>query len=228
MLRRISISNIVFRKASIKYQEYWQLVNNKPDGPTETYLCSYLVDWKNQTGWEFREHIKQPMEVFTEKELMWNNSMIRKDLTKMVKDLLGTKTIKKVICFGLGDFCRTAPEWYKRKHESWNEASDVKEITGSIIQHSMARTIAQTCQVNGIVPSLLTQDPNYTGVAAKILTERGFKVVGPHGAGGFAEVDEDSIVISAFPAAPVKQIIADLTRPALIFTTGFDVFNDSQ
>lgn len=53
-------------------------------------------------------------------------------------------------------------------------------------------------------------------------------VRGYYGVGGFAEIDEDSIVISAFAAAPVKQIIADLARPALIISTGFKVFNSNE
>lgn len=67
----------------------------------------------------------------------------------------------------------------------------------------MALTIAQLCRGNETV-LLLAQDPEYTEVAKEILTEKEFKIVGPHGAGGFAEIDEESIVISPFAAAPVK------------------------
>ncbi|KAJ5624339.1 hypothetical protein N7510_000648 [Penicillium lagena] len=91
----------------------------------------------------------------------------------------------------------------------------------------MALTIAQLCRGNETLP-LLAQDPEYTEVAEDILTKKGFKIVGTHGAGGFAEIDEDSIIISPFAAAPVKQIIADLARPVLIISTGFDVFNSNE
>ncbi|KAJ5945355.1 hypothetical protein N7516_005523 [Penicillium verrucosum] len=40
----------------------------------------------------------------------------------------------------------------------------------------------------------------------------------PYGA-GFAEIDEELILISAFAATLVKQIIADLARPMLIIST---------
>ncbi|KAJ5163703.1 uncharacterized protein N7500_005533 [Penicillium coprophilum] len=100
---------------------------------------------------------------------------------------------------------------------------------GSMIQHSMALTITQLCCGNKIEPlPLLTQDPDYTEAAETILTKKGFKIVGLYGAGGFAEIDEESIVISPFAAAPVKQIIADLARPILIISTGFDVFNSNE
>ena len=91
----------------------------------------------------------------------------------------------------------------------------------------MALTIAQLCRGNETVP-LLAQDLEYTEVAEEILTKKEFKIVGTHGAGGFAEINEESIVISAFAAAPAKQIIADLARPVLIISTGYDVFNSNE
>lgn len=167
------------------------------------------------------------MQVFDEKDLLWQNSTTCKHLAALVQDLLGTNTVKKVLCFGLGDFCRSAPEWLKKQSDSWDGTSDVKNLMGCMIQHSMALTIAQLCRGNETA-LLLAQDPDYTEVAEKILTKKEFKIVGPHGAGGFAEIDEESIVISPFVAAPVKQIIADLARPVLIISTGFNVFNSNE
>jgi len=167
------------------------------------------------------------MQVFDEKHLLWQNSKTCKHLAALVRDILGTNTVKKVLCFGLGDFCRTAPEWLKKQHDSWDENSEVKNVMGYMIQHSMALTIAQLCRGNKTLP-LLAQDPDDTEVAEDILTKKEFKIVGPHGAGGFAEIDEESIVISPFTAAPVKQIIADLARPMLIISTGFEVFNYNE
>lgn len=167
------------------------------------------------------------MQVFEEKDLLWQNSTTCKQLAALVQDLIGTNTVKKVLCLGLGDFCRSAPEWLKKQHGSWDETSDVENVMGCMIQHSMAITIAQLCRGNETV-LLLAQDPDYTELAEYILTKKEFKIVGPHGAGGFAEIDEESIVISAFAAAPVKQIIADLARPMLIISTGFNVFNSNE
>ena len=199
----------------------------QPNGPIETYLCSYIVDWSNQTARNFRELITQPIRVFNEKDLLWQNSKTCKHLAALVQDLLSTNTVKKVLCFGLGDFCRSAPEWLKKQHDSWDENSEVKNVMGCVIQHSMALTIAQLCRRNETVP-LLAQDPEYTKVAEEILTKKEFKIVGTHGAGGFAEIDEESIIISPFAAAPVKQIIADLARPVLIISTGFEDFNSNE
>ncbi|KAL1852295.1 hypothetical protein Plec18170_006021 [Paecilomyces lecythidis] len=214
-------------KPYVKYQGYWQLVNTQPNGPIGTYLCSYIVDWSNQTARNFRELIPQPIQVFDEKDLLWQNSTTCKHLASLIQDLLGTNTMRKVLCFGLGDFCRSAPEWLKEQHESWDNTSDVENVVGRMIQHSMALTIAQICRRNETV-QLFAQDPDYTEVTEEILTKKEFKIVGPHGAGGFAEIDDESIVISAFAAAPVKQIIADIARPVLIISTGFNVFNSHE
>ena len=167
------------------------------------------------------------MQVFEKKDLLWQNSTTCKQLAALVQDLIDINTVKKVICFGLGDFCRSAPEWLKKQHDSWDETSDVENVMGCMIQHSMALAIAKLCRGHETVP-LLAQDPDYTETAEKILTKKEFKIVGRHGAGGFAEIDEESIVISAFAAAPVKQIIADLTHPMLIISTGFNVFNGNE
>jgi hypothetical protein len=167
------------------------------------------------------------MQVFEEKDSMWQNSKTCMHLAALVQDLLGTNTVKKVLCFGLGDFCRTAPEWLKKQHDSWDETSEMKNVMGSMIQHSMALTIAQICRGTKTM-TLLAQDPDYSEVAEEILTKKEFKIVGTHGAGGFAEIDDESIIVSPFAAAPVKQIIADLARPMLIISTGFDVFNSNE
>jgi hypothetical protein len=186
-----------------------------------------MVDWSNRTARDFRELIADPSQVFDEKDYLWQNSITCKRLAALVQDLLGTNIVKKVLCFGLGDFCRSAPEWLRKQHDSGDGTSDVKNVMGCMIQHSMALTIAQICCGNGTI-SLHAQDPEYTSAAEEILTKKNFKIVGHHGAGGFAEIDEESIVISAFAAAPVKQIIADLARPALIISTGFEVFNSNE
>lgn len=167
------------------------------------------------------------MQVFDEKHLLWQNSKTCKDLTALVQGVLGTKIVKKVLCFGLGDFCRSAPEWLKKQYDSWDEDLEVENVMGCMIQHSVALTIAQLCRGNETLP-LIAQDPEYTEVAEDILAHKEFKIIGTHGAGGFAEIDEDSIIISPFAAAPVKQIIADLARPVLIISTGFEVFNSNE
>ncbi|KAL3424157.1 hypothetical protein PVAG01_03438 [Phlyctema vagabunda] len=98
-----------------------------------------------------------------------------------------------------------------------------------MVQHSIALTLADVCRMcTGTTIRLLAQDPDYTVKSQKILTENGFEIVGQFGAGGFSEIDGESIVLSPFPSAPVKQILADTARPALVISDGFGAFNDHE
>lgn len=112
---------------------------------------------------------------------------------------------------------------------SSSENVEVDFVRGSMSQHSIALTIAQICcgsAENEV--QLLAQDPDYTDKAKEMLGKNGFSIVGEFGAGGFAEIDDNSVVFSAFVEAPLKQIIADIARPALIISTKFETFNDSE
>ncbi|KAJ5475381.1 hypothetical protein N7539_008447 [Penicillium diatomitis] len=112
----------------------------------------------------------------------------------------------------------------KQNHGSWKKEMDVEEVTSRVIQHAMALTTAGICKGDRSV-QLHTQDPDYSKATRKLLTRKGFKVVGIHGAEEFVEIDEETIVISPFTAAPIKQIIADLGCPVLILCTGPGTFN---
>ena len=58
------------------------------------------------------------------------------------------------------------------------------------------------------------QDPLYTPVDEQVLSSEGFAVVDDPRA--FLEVDEASVVICLASDIPVKQIIADIARPAIL------------
>lgn len=105
------------------------------------------------------------------------------------------------------------------------EVAEAGFVRDSMLQHSMALTMAEVC---GHHTQLLTQDPDYTTEAKERLEGKGFSVIGQFGAGGFAEINNTSVVFSVFVEAPRKQIVADIARPLLIITTGFEVLNDSE
>lgn len=58
------------------------------------------------------------------------------------------------------------------------------------------------------------QDPIYTSVDEQVLCEAGFTVVDDPRA--FLEVDEASVVIAISADIPIRQIIADIARPAIM------------
>lgn len=58
------------------------------------------------------------------------------------------------------------------------------------------------------------QDPEYSEVDKAVLREHGITVL--EDPQGFLDVDEGSVVLSFSPNVPVKQIVADIARPAMI------------
>ncbi|KAI2624057.1 hypothetical protein GGS21DRAFT_532788 [Xylaria nigripes] len=109
-------------------------------------------------------------------------------------------TIDKVICFGLG-----------------NDIARLNMI--ELSQYPAALTIREYLEKRfGHKVRLLTQDPAYDANSMAVLEQHGFEVVGEHGIEGLLMVDENSFVISIQPTACIKQVIADLARPAVFIT----------
>jgi hypothetical protein len=147
--------------------------------------------------------------------------------TSQFRALLGgdanAKKITRIVCFGLGNLTSKPLDWWRiqndsRSKDEWESENSVVEA--ALIQHAIALTmvaVIRSCaEARDMGLRLLTQDPDYSNETKDMLQKMGFEVIGEYGAGGFAELDENSVVFSAFTKAPVKQIITDLTRPAAI------------
>ncbi|KAK3299602.1 uncharacterized protein B0H64DRAFT_389125 [Chaetomium fimeti] len=61
----------------------------------------------------------------------------------------------------------------------------------------------------------LVQDPGYGDLEKHVLGSMGVQV-SDHPIRGFLEVDSETVVVSIAPQIPVKQIITDISSPALI------------
>lgn len=88
----------------------------------------------------------------------------------------------------------------------------------SITQHALILTIINVLQRKGFTVDgdirCYTQDPVYTDVDRAVLESHGIHVLeDPH---GFLEVDDSSVVISFSPNVPVRQIVTDVARPAIM------------
>jgi hypothetical protein len=223
------------RKPRIKFQEYWNLVDSKPDGPPETYHCTYLVDWENQSVRNYDEPIENLRSLFDAKQQQWDRSMTCEAFALHFRRLLEGNgevgRVTKIVCFGLGDLHFKPPDWWRIQNEALPEDKrelEISVVEGAMVHHAIALTmanIARSCANPGEGGvRLLTQDPAYCDDTKEILRDIGFEVVGEYGAGGFAEVDHETITFSPFTKAPVKQIIADLARPLVMIdvknTTG--------
>jgi hypothetical protein len=232
----------VLRKPCVNFQEYWHLVRSQPDGPAEIYNCTYIIEWINQTRQNYEGPIPNARELLGSGRKRWEESQIYSAFVSQFRELLvksvengATKKVTKLICFGLGDLNFKPQDWWRIQNNAKGKEEQQLEtsaIEGPVIHHAVALTIAnviRSCVKQGDKKlRILTQDPQYSAKTKVLLQELGFEVVGDHGAGGFAELDNESIVFSAFAKAPVNQIIADLARPIAIICprkTGADIYN---
>ncbi|KIE03590.1 hypothetical protein MAJ_00121, partial [Metarhizium majus ARSEF 297] len=137
---------------------------------------------------------------------LWEQGKDWADLKERIRPHLSTlpMTIDKIIGFGLGVLtmeasCNDDDGWVKRCSE----------------QHALMLTLAKMLQEHtGNSVKCFAQDPAYSNTCKDILGKRDVDIV--HGDTGFLLVDENSIVLSISPNVPVRQVIADLTRPAMM------------
>ncbi|KJK81980.1 hypothetical protein H634G_03244 [Metarhizium anisopliae BRIP 53293] len=137
---------------------------------------------------------------------LWQQGKDWADLKERIRPHLSTlpMTIDKIIGFGLGVLtmeagCNDDDGWVKRCSE----------------QHALMLTLAKMLQEHtGNSVKCFAQDPAYSNTCKDILGKRDVEIV--HGDTGFLLVDENSIMLSFSPTVPVRQVIADLARPAMM------------
>lgn len=113
------------------------------------------------------------------------------------------RRIDKIIGFGLGEMSSiTGP------------CGLPEEGRGrTCMQHALVLSLARLLETRtGVKVECLVQDPGYTSRCKEALAAKGIKVAEPET--GFLLVDDATLVFSVSPNVPVRQIIADLARPA--------------
>ncbi|EGD92384.1 hypothetical protein H112_00046 [Trichophyton rubrum D6] len=141
----------------------------------------------------------------------WESSDICLQLRAALKDIKLPQNliINEIVAFACGSISgdRKGPSdayWAARSRER------------SSYQHPMLRTLQGCHEVQ-----CFAQNPIYTSVDSKVLGEAGITIVAD--LEGFLQVDDAAVVVSLYPNAPVKQVVADISRPAVII---WDVFTD--
>ncbi|KAI0121896.1 hypothetical protein F4814DRAFT_445846 [Daldinia grandis] len=114
--------------------------------------------------------------------------------------------INKIVCIGLGNFI--APEIDE----------DNPGLALSMLRHAAVVTVAKTLFKRfGRQIQIFAQDVNYTPDCAAVLFRKGFSIVGRYGAGGLAEIDDKTFVFAPPSDLCVKEIVADIAKPAAMF-----------
>ncbi|KAL2869688.1 SRR1 family protein [Aspergillus lucknowensis] len=132
---------------------------------------------------------------------VWEESEVWGQIEATLVCVASTINIKKIVGFACGTM--VFPE--DTPYFSYNSA----------FQHAFlvtAQRLLQRRHANEVF--CYVQDPAYTERDQSVLEAHGIKVVDDPE--GFLEVDESSLVFSCAPNVPVKQIIADIARPAVI------------
>ncbi|KAI1321565.1 hypothetical protein F5Y16DRAFT_413697 [Xylariaceae sp. FL0255] len=219
----VSVKNPLFGvetpiwRPCVIFLDFWNITLVRQEiEKKSTWHCPCLVGWENDTRHKFDGLIKNVEPRLQLAKQIWRDSNSCRLFKAQLKRVLRDRKITKVLCFGLGDLHRRLSP---RSRQELNRSEDIDH---SLVQHVVALTIAEVAQsLNGDV-RLLAQDPKYVEETKALLHKEGFETIGPFGAGGFAEIDEESIVFSAYMPVPLKQILADIARPVLIITNGVD------
>ncbi|KAI1801463.1 hypothetical protein F4811DRAFT_564000 [Daldinia bambusicola] len=208
---------------TVLFKQYWRLVYADDGEDPETYSCSYLIQWENRAALDSRGLIENSRSLFAENKRLWDNSITCDSFKPLIRKLLYGRKISNIVCFGIGDICRHPPEWWRLGHGPDWQQTEAALMASRVMQYSMILSVANEIRsITGDAVRILTQDPEYVDETTEILKENGFEVVGQFGAGGFAEVDEESIVFDAFACAPIKQVVADIARPTLFIAPADD------
>ncbi|RYP51566.1 hypothetical protein DL769_010792 [Monosporascus sp. CRB-8-3] len=125
-----------------------------------------------------------------------------------ILDRCNLSSITKIICFGLRDFHQDLLSTVKR----------------SLLHHAAALTVARQLRdkTKKHIP-LFTQDPPYCDGSKEVLKNPGFQVYerAARFTRGFIDIDKNTLVMSIFSTAPVREIIVDFNfRPTILICDG--------
>ena len=163
------------------------------------------------------------------------NVMDDSDWCKNLENALSTmdlpRNLRRIVAFGLGTL--SAPREEEHHHPCYHtrhgESSGMfLRSQRAALQTALVALIKHVLESRPCVmgfpkgtpaykrPQLAVylQDPAYTADDVSVLAGCGMEVV--EGNSGFALVDEDTVVVSINPGIPVKQILADIARPAVL------------
>lgn len=135
---------------------------------------------------------------------------------RIFRELPIPNDINKIVCFGLGSFSdRWRPLSGPEDPRGRNPNPDPYPLR--IQHHHQAMLWTRLLKDRfGHGVKLYAQDPEYTFLDQRILEDNGFTIVGRHGAGGFAMVDRQTLVFSVFCEANTREIVFEITRPAMM------------
>jgi hypothetical protein len=129
----------------------------------------------------------------------WRETEVAKKLVQFLTTHAATHPVTKIVGLALGAISYhydTRPRCY--------------------IQHALLLTLREWLAEREKTEDVVcyTQDPGYRSVDKEVLKEHGIEVIDDPRA--WLEIDDESVVYSVSPNVPVKEIVADIARPAIV------------
>jgi len=197
------VANMMIRTIELRimYHSYQEIMNPNPE-----WLDNLLQPLSPITFiWTENDHESRYSSLpdlnasFSKHTREWEQSHTHKFFKQLLVNLDVTVKINKIVCFGLGSLSNPQQSHERRSH----------------IQHASVLTMASTFTKrypNQNPIRIYAQDPTYTELDKTFLSYIGITVLSDPK--GFLEVDEQTLVFSVAPEVCVRQIVADLSRPA--------------
>ncbi|OAA53289.1 hypothetical protein ISF_08903 [Cordyceps fumosorosea ARSEF 2679] len=211
----ITLKDVVDREVSWPYITHPSVTNPNPHMNVPYPITVYWEKSEKPSGWR----LSDLEEAFREHQESWNKSATCRSLIKILQESAAKlqMPIKKVVCFDLGGL---DPRTLHGEFFDW--------MRRSATQHAAALTMAKTLSEaqGGVEAKCYTQDPAYTSVDEQLLAGLGFEVLGDPK--GFLEVDESTLVFAVQPKMPVRQIVADLAKPAAMVWGKIEANRDGE
>ncbi|KAJ5683141.1 hypothetical protein N7462_006306 [Penicillium macrosclerotiorum] len=134
---------------------------------------------------------------FREKRLVWEESEACQRLKLILASEVSSHDINKIVGLACGSLALPNNE---------------KAAEQTALLCTVREWLKERDQTDGI--SSYIQDPMNTSVDREVLADIGFEMIDDPR--GWLEIDERSVVLSVAPNVPVKEIIADTARPAVV------------
>lgn len=160
---------------------------------------SRTLDFKKQGEEQISKTREAGADLFEKSQRAWRESDSYTKLVAILNSSAAAHEINKVVAVSLGSLV------YPINRDSRDS---------SPFQHAMLLTLREWVIQRSAGSPCYTQDPVYTEVDHAILAEHGAEVIEDPRA--WLEMDEQSIVVSISSNVPVREMVADLTRPAVI------------
>lgn len=144
--------------------------------------------------------VESTRDLFKRSKMAWEQSEMCEQLKGILKSAKLPRGIRKIIGLACGSFSIIG-------HESRN-------LQRSATQNALLLTLLHALQEGDATIACFSQDPVHTSSDRAVLLDSGIQPLDdPH---GILEIDDSSVVFSTAPDLPVKEIVADIARPAIL------------